>query len=272
MNIFSQKTIQELCRKYDLSPSKKYGQNFLINPAPTELMIDAAEIGKKDTIIEIGPGFGALSFALLKKTSKVVAFEIEKKLADYWEGKLDIIWGNVLYQDDFSSFGKYKVVANLPYQITSAVIRKFLEADNKPEIMVLMVQKEVAQRICAQTGDMSVLSIAIQYYSEAEIVTDVSRNSFWPSPAVDSAVIKLKINPKFKHNKEQTKFYFNVVKSGFSSKRKMLVNNLINAFGKDKKQAIIDVLTKIELDQKCRAQELSLQQWKKLAQMLESVV
>lgn len=191
-------SFSELSRKYNLHPSKNYGQNFLVSNAPIQKMIAAAELTSSDTVIEIGPGFGILTCAVAKKVKKVIVFEIEKKLQPYWEEKVkeyknvEMVWGNVLKKFSVlsSKFSvSYKVIANIPYHITSDILRLFLEAGHKPERLVLMVQKEVASRICAKAGEMSLLSVAVQYYGRPKIVAKVARGSFWPAPKVDSAVI-----------------------------------------------------------------------------------
>src|SRR3989338_6010588 len=151
--------IQSLCQSYGLRPSKDYGQNYLVNPLPLDQMIEAGEVGENDVVVEVGPGFGVLTFSLLETAKKVVAFEIEKKLEVYWKKKikdlklenLEIVWGNFLRvsEDKLAGLEKYKVIANIPYQITSPLIRYFLEEiKNPPETLVLMVQKEVGERIC----------------------------------------------------------------------------------------------------------------------------
>ncbi|MDD4477190.1 MAG: 16S rRNA (adenine(1518)-N(6)/adenine(1519)-N(6))-dimethyltransferase RsmA [Patescibacteria group bacterium] len=265
-NLFSINYLKQLCAEYHFTPSKKYGQNFLINPAPITRMVEAAEISKEDTVVEIGPGFGILTFALAEKAGKVLAFEIEKKLESYWNKKIEhyknieIVWGNVLKSSKFqnSKFKKYKVVANLPYQITSNAIRVFLEAENKPEIIVLMIQKEVAERICAGPGKMSILSVSVQYYAEPEIVMKAPRSYFWPEPGVDSAVLKLKV---CKNRDTDVENFFRMVKTGFANKRKMLIKNLESLVGKDGKEKLKNAFKQTGLDEKIRAQDLSVEDW-----------
>lgn len=263
--------LQHLCQKYGLIPSKKYGQNFLINEEPIVAMLEAGEIKKDDVVVEVGPGFGVLTLALCEKAKKVMAFEIEKKLESYWgeqmekNKNIEIIWGNVLYQN--INLEKYKVIANVPYQITSNIIRKFLEVENKPEIMVLMVQKEVAERICANPGDMSVLAVSVQCYAEPEIVMNVPKSYFWPVPAVDSAIIKIKNIKSDKISEE----FFKIVKAGFANRRKMLLKNLESVVGKQNKAKLKTVFNELGINEKVRAQELSIKQWQSLTHQIESM-
>lgn len=265
--------IKGLCHKYGLQPSKKYGQNYLVNFEPVKKMIEASELNKKDTVVEIGPGFGVLTFALAESAGKVIAFEIEKKLEEYWREKMkeykniEIVWGNVLTRITYhiSHITKYKVVANLPYQITSHVLRTLLELEQKPEMIVVMVQKEVAERICAKPGDMSMLAVSVQYYGEPKIIKRVSRGNFWPEPKVDSAVLSIQT---YKHKNIQTSFdknFFEIVKAGFANKRKQLWRNLsvgLKMDGEKVKKAVLETTG----SEKSRAQELSLDQWKKLVE------
>ena len=276
--LFDHQYLKHLCQKYGLVPSKKYGQNFLINPEPIEKMVEAAEIKPDDTVVEVGPGFGVLTLALVEKATKVLSFEIEKKIEPYWaeelkkHNNLEIVWGNVLHevesQNSIKSLKSYKVVANLPYQITSQILRAFLEMENKPGVMVLMVQKEVAERICAPAGDMSVLSVSVQYYGEPEIIAYVPRSSFWPVPAVDSVVIRVRINKNKAVIKNEADLLFKIVKAGFSSRRKMLIKNLSAVIDKDK---IRSVFKELGIDEKVRAQELSVEQWRLLTIKLQAI-
>ncbi|MDO8499243.1 MAG: 16S rRNA (adenine(1518)-N(6)/adenine(1519)-N(6))-dimethyltransferase RsmA [bacterium] len=302
--LFNPDYLQSLSSKYGLHPSKKYGQNFLIDPEPVEKMVEAAGINKDDTVVEIGPGFGALTFALAEKANRVISFEIEKKLTPYWEGRkpdnVEIEWGNVLKnQISKIKYQKYKVVANLPYQITSAALRFFLENENPPSSMTVMVQKEVAERICARPGDMSILAVSVQYYGQPELVALVPRSSFWPVPAVDSAIIHIVLNgdtpsfsppskggdshrrrdpnavipaqagiqtirdPNFDHH------FFAVVKAGFSAKRKKLLTNLRGlAKNLGKEKILSAAFSELGLSDNARAQELSLEEWKQLAKVI----
>jgi len=261
-----------------MTPSKSYGQNFLINPKPIVKMIEVAELTDEDVVVEVGSGFGVLTLALAGEVKQVISFEIEKKLKDYWEkitshkqyDNIEIVWGNVLNNLDKLINKKYKLVANLPYHITSKVIRKFLENIDQPEVMVLMVQKEVAERICAKPGDMSLLSVAVQYYAQPEIVMNVPKTYFWPQPKVDSAIIKLSIksSERITSTKAKTEQFFSLVKAGFASRRKLLINNLMNWLGKDKKDELLQFFKVIGLTNKARAQELNLEQWKLLVNKL----
>jgi 16S rRNA (adenine1518-N6/adenine1519-N6)-dimethyltransferase len=158
----------------------------------------------------------------------------------------------------------YKIVANLPYNITSIFLRKFLESEKKPEFMTLMLQKEVAERICAQPGKMSLLSVSVQFYAKPEIIQIVPKEDFWPSPEVDSAIIKIISHPKLLLNKEkEEKDFFRLVKFGFSAKRKMLKNNLAAGFKIDQTE-VENKIVKAGLNSKIRAQELLINDWLKL--------
>lgn len=257
--------LKELCEQYDLTPSKKYGQNYLISEKPITAMIEAGELSKQDTVIEIGPGFGVLTLAMAPLVKQVMAFEIEKKLEGYWEEKqqeydnVEVVWGNALTRitSHVSKINSsYKVLANLPYQITSHAIRTILEQEHKPERAILMVQKEVADRIVAKPGDMSLLSVSVQYYGDVSIVHKVSSGSFWPAPKVQSAIIAITNIRK----PEEEEAFFRVVKAGFSSKRKQLWHNLSSGLGIEK-EVVKRVLVDVCGNEKVRAQELSVAQW-----------
>lgn len=297
--------LKDLCKKYNLSPSKKYGQNYLISEGVIDKIINATELQKSDTVIEIGPGFGILTFALAKQVKKVIAFEIERKLQPYWEeelrdvktkrlsthsprraqqggsvsdgkdfGDIEIIWGNALSQlmTYDLRLKTYKVVANIPYQITSNLLRVLLEAENKPDSITVMVQKEVAERICAkprsagsgQAGEMSLLAVSVQYYGEPKIVAKVSKGNFWPSPKVDSAVLHISTRaPEHQSTREFDKLFFKVVKAGFKNKRKQLWRNLSEGLGLDKEE-VKRILVDVAGNEKVRAEELGVEEWREV--------
>jgi len=275
-NLFKPTYLQQLCKECGMRPSKKYGQNYLVSDNPIKRMIDAADVKKTDTVVEIGPGFGVLTFALLERGCRVVAFEIERKLEGYWSevindklinDNFEIIWGNALNNLSLITphLSSYKVVANLPYQITSNVLRTLLELENKPESITVMVQKEVADRIIAKPGDMSILTVSVQYYGEPKIITKVARGCFWPSPKVDSAVLHIKIKARKQESKKFDKRFFEIVKAGFANKRKQLWRNLAVGL-KIEDQKIKDLLIRIVGSEKIRAEELSVEDWMKIAE------
>lgn len=271
--------LRELCERYGLSPSKKYGQNYLISDRPIRAMIESGELTKDDTVVEIGPGFGVLTLALAPLVKKIFAFEIERTLSTYWEeqqkqfSNIEIVWGNVLNQvpqyetEIFNKLKNYKVLANIPYQITSKILRLLLEEiKNKPKIIILMVQKEVAERITAKAGDMSLLAVSVQYYGEAKIVTKVSKGSFWPSPKVDSAVLSIKPSRDQKQNFTDQEF-FDLVRAGFSHPRKQLWSNLTGQYPNfDFKNILQEILG----NEKVRAEELSVENWKNIIKKMKS--
>ncbi len=283
--LFNVDYLKHLCFKFQLRPSKEYGQNYLINPEAIEMVIVASGVNKKDTVVEVGPGFGILTLDLAAKVKKLFAFEIEIKLKPYWEeistrlsqskeNNFEIIWGNVLRMakdrhvaELLAMTGEYKVVANLPYQITSPILKLFLEdLKNKPKEMTLMVQKEVAQRICAKPGEMSVLGLSVQYFGEAEIVGEVKNNNFWPVPKVDSAIIKIKLK-KSTTTPEQDRQFFKIIKVGFAQKRKLLTKNLLPIIGKQHKEKLLAELKKLGHKETVRAQELSIADWQALTKI-----
>lgn len=288
--LYNSDYLYSLCKNYGLQPSKKYGQNYLVHPekiskadlvsaelngtnlSPIEKMIEAADVKKTDTVVEVGPGFGVLTFTLAEQAKQVMAFEIEKKLMPYWQDRkpenVKMVWGNVLRQTDDLPKGIYKVVANLPYQITSAVMRHFLEIENTPESLTLMVQKEVAERICAKAGDMSVLAVSVQYFAQPEIVASVPRDNFWPVPKVDSAIIKLTINNKSLRHRLEASEVLRLVKIGFANRRKLLIKNLEPIVGKKNREMLKNAFVCLSLSENVRAQELSVEQWVELYRLI----
>lgn len=264
--------IKKLCRKYNIYPSKKKGQNFLISESVLEAVVEAADLSAKDCVVEVGPGLGVLTKALARKAHKVVSVELDHNA--YAAGKeilsdcknVELINSDILKISNFKLLeylngDKYKMVSNLPYNITSAILKKFTSVHPQPELIVVMVQKEVAQRVCAKPGDMSILSVAIQYYGKPEIVEVVSSGAFWPRPEIESAILKIKIT---KHPKDFDKKFFQIARIGFSSRRKQLQNNLCSGL-RVPRERVMGILNKLGLKPMVRAQELSVDHWIKLA-------
>ncbi len=266
MNLISIKPIKELLEKYRVKPSKGLGQNFLVHQGTLNAIIEAAELSPKDTVLEVGPGIGTLTQELAKKAGQVIAVEkdshmveiLKETLKDY--SNVEVIQGDSLQYEELPKH--YKVVANIPYYLTSPLIRKFLESDNKPEYMVLMVQKEVAKRICANPPDMSLLAVSVQFYADAKMIAKVPREYFWPSPNVDSAIIK--IVPKKESFTVDPTIFFKVVKAGFSQPRKQLGNNLSKSLKKDR-EVINKWLVQNRIDPQQRAETLNIKDWITLA-------
>lgn len=251
-----------------MKAKKSFGQNWLRDDYTLDLIVDSAGLTLTDTVLEIGPGLGTLTNKLVQKAGKVVAVEADQDLIPYLldqaakVNNLDIVVGDILKYDLRKLPDNYKVVANIPYYLTSNLIRTLLEANNPPTVMVLLVQKEVAERIVAVPGQMSVLSFSVQYYAEAEIVAPVAKELFDPVPKVDSAIIKItrRDQPVFEAD---TKKLFKLVKAGFGEKRKMLRNSLSG--GLQLSTAEVESLLKnAGLKPTSRSQELSILDWQKL--------
>ena len=287
---------KRLCKIYDIKPARSKGQNFLIKEDIYDKMVDAADLKSSDIVLEIGPGLGFLTSKLALKAKKVIAVELDDRLAEVLKtglisrkvGNVEVVnedalkleIGNLKLGEGRGTSvtagsrvlkaGGYKIVANLPYNITSVFLRKFLSAENKPELMVLMLQKEVAERIAATPGKMSLLSVSVQFYACPEIIGIIHKNNFWPEPEVDSAVVRIKTAAKRSDRlyggrtaETAEKEFFRLVKIGFSAKRKMLKNNLANGYHITQ-DAAEQWLKKAGFGPKTRAQELSVEDWIKL--------
>jgi len=265
--------ISKYLKQSGIKPLKRLGQNFLIDESILKKIIEAAELSSDDIILEIGPGLGILTLELTKRVKKVIAIEKDKELTRILNNELrimeiknvEIINADILKIEN-SKLKFDKIVANLPYYITSPVIRKFLEIGHKPELMVFMVQKEVAQRICAEPPQMNLLAVAVQFYAQPQILGYVSKNSFYPQPKVDSAIIKIIPKPIPKINTEK---FFKIIKGGFSSKRKVLINNLSREL-KIENYKLKIVFDQIGLGQKLRAENLSINDWLNLYEIIKS--
>ena len=255
---------------YGIKPLKRLGQNFLIDKNVVKKVIKAAELHSKDIVLEVGPGIGALTKEIAKKAGKVIAVEKDPRMVETLRENLkgfkdiEIINKDILkYNFQFSK--KYKIVANLPFYITAPVIRKFLESKYPPEEMVLIVQKEVAQRICSKPPKMNILAVSVQFYAKPKIISYISKKSFWPCPKVDSAIIK--IVPKKKFKDIDIDLFFKIVKAGFSHPRKQLANNLSKMLKLDKKE-ISSLLLKNDVQPTQRAETLTINNWIQLIKML----
>lgn len=268
MNLTSVKTIKEILEKHNARPSKRLGQNFLVNEKVLEKIIESAELKKDDVVLEVGPGIGTLTQELAKRVKKVIAVEKDKKMIETLKETLENCNNvEVITEDALKLIPKsykleaisYKVVANIPYYLTSPLIRKFLEIKTPPEMMVLMVQKEVAQRICSKPPNMSLLAVSVQFYAEPKIISFVKKESFWPKPEVDSAIIK--ITPQINTDRKQinTDLFFKIVKAGFSQPRKQLINNLLK-LKKDKEQ-VSQWLLENGINPHQRAETLHIENW-----------
>lgn len=257
------------CKINGIKPQRSKGQNFLIEEKFYDEVVAAAELTKNDKVLEVGPGLGFLTAKLAQAAGQVTAVELDDKLASLLQATMNkqkiknvqIMNGNAL--DLMTGAGEYKIVANLPYNITSAFLRKFLsQAKQKPELMVLLLQKEVAERICAGPGAMSLLAVSVQVYATAEIIDFVPAKAFYPAPEVESAIIKIK-GQKSKIKNEEEKVFFQLVRIGFSARRKKLANNLSAGFLITQAEATA-WLGRAGFGENARAQELSVDDWLRL--------
>lgn len=264
-DLFNLNVIEEILAKNGLKPAKRFGQNFMMDPLVVEGIVKAAKITKSDWVAEIGPGLGALTIALCQKAQKVVAIEKDRNMvailkdtcADF--SNLQIENKDALYFDWNTMPKGYKIVANIPFYITAPLVRSLLEAQNQPQMICLLMQKEVAYRIAAKQGDMTLLSVAVQFYANAEVVLDVSREVFYPEPKVDAAIIRI-IPKNLEYDQEFIKNFFHLVKLGFSSPRKTLLNNLSSGLNMPKDK-IGEWLSKNFISPQQRPESLSIDQW-----------
>jgi 16S rRNA (adenine1518-N6/adenine1519-N6)-dimethyltransferase len=262
--------IPALLRAHGLHPRKGLGQNFLISQAALENIAAAAELSAEDIVVEVGAGLGTLSRLLAREAGRVVAVELDSDLVTILRDELadlpnvEIVHGDILQMSGlgFPHRG-YKVVGNLPYYITSAVLRRFLEKEPRPEIMVVTMQREVAERIVAGPGEMSLLSISVQFYGQPSIVARIKAGSFYPPPQVDSAVVRIDVGerPTVSLGEEiDDPAFFRVVRAGFGQKRKMLRNALSAGLGVTPVR-VERALGQAGVDPRRRAETLSLDEW-----------
>ena len=250
------------------APNKSLGQHWLTDRDVLGSIADWAEIKPEDTVLEIGPGLGTLTSELLRRAKKVIAVEFDpelaRKLPGQFPGKnLEVVHQDILSYDLSQLPAGYKVVANVPYYITSKIVQMLMTSTNKPSTTVLLVQKEVAERIAARSGDMSILAISAQVYAEAYLGDVVPAALFTPPPKVDSQIVILQTLPNPHIAPEEEKAFFRVVKAGFSAKRKKLRSSLSGGLGISK-QEVEEMLTKADISPDARAEDLSISDWKKL--------
>jgi 16S rRNA (adenine1518-N6/adenine1519-N6)-dimethyltransferase len=266
MDLSNIKDLKVAMQLAGIKANKGLGQHFLIDAESVDAIIEAADITPKDTVLEVGPGLGVMTDQLAKTGAQVVAVETDATLAELLRRRLP---DNVRVEEaDIMKFNlaqlpaDYKVVANVPYYITSPIIRLLMESKNPPTHSVLLIQKEVAERIAAKPGQMSILALSVQYYADVELVVDVPRDRFYPIPNVDSTVIKLvrKNQPAFEAD---TTKLFRLIKAGFGEKRKQMRNSLSGGLHITTEQAA-HLIAAAGLVETARAQELSLDQWKQL--------
>lgn len=262
-----------LLKRYGLRAHKGLGQNFLQDPLALERIISAAEIRSTDTLLEIGPGLGSLTRYLAVSAKEVIAVELDQNLLPPLKAVLSpyqnvrLIHGDILdlSPKDLVLDNDYTVVANIPYYITSAVIRHLLENEPKPRRIVLTIQKEVAKRICAEPGDMSLLALSVQVYGKPRIAAQIPAEAFFPAPKVDSSVLVVDIYPSPLIKGGLLDTFFKLIKAGFSQKRKTLRNSLSSGLHIPPAEAA-EFLTRAGIDPQRRAETLSIEEWERLAE------
>ena len=283
IDLCSPRQTREILKKHGFSTRKKYGQNFLINPSILDEMIDAADISKDDFVLEIGPGIGTMTQRLCQRASHVTAVEIDKELIPLLDETLseytnkNIINADILktdikqISDTYNNSNKIKVVANLPYYITTPVIMELLKAENPIESITVMVQKEVAMRMIADPigKEYGALSLAVQYYTEPTIICTIPPQAYIPPPKVDSAVVHLRMRSEPPVKSSDPKFMFALIKAAFAQRRKTLANAIANSaeltFPKD---TVIEVINKCGFDINIRGEKLKLEDFALLSDRL----
>jgi 16S rRNA (adenine1518-N6/adenine1519-N6)-dimethyltransferase len=272
--------VRRLLREAGLHPRKSLGQNFLIQEEALERVVAAAGLQAEDLVLEIGAGVGSLTRHLAAAARRVVAVEIDPQLIPILRSVLapfvnaKVVQGDILAQPVARLLGKtesskLKVAANIPYYITSAVIRHLVESDVRPSRIVLTVQKEVAERICASPGRMSLLALSVQYYGKPHLVGRISADSFFPVPDVESAILRVDLEDSPHHDPEASDRLFRIARAGFSQRRKMLRNTLAAGLGLPVER-IERLLEQSGVDPKRRAETLSVEEWMRITGELGS--
>jgi 16S rRNA (adenine1518-N6/adenine1519-N6)-dimethyltransferase len=264
--------VRRLLRKYGLRPDKSLGQNFLVDHAWLRRVIEAADLTPRDTVLEIGAGLGSLTFQLASTAGRIVAVEFDRRLipalADSVAGlsNVQVVNADVLSLDLTALVGgdEYVVVANIPYNITSLLIRHLLETRDPSRLIVLTVQQEVAERIVSGPGEMSLLALSVHVYGDPSIMARIPADAFYPRPRVDSAVLRIDAGGKPRVATELIEPLFRLARAGFGQRRKKLANALTSGLGVERSE-VLNWLRRAEVPADARAQELDLHSWERLA-------
>lgn len=272
--------VPELLRRHDLRPDKSLGQNFLVDPQALLRVVEAAELNADNTVLEIGAGLGSLTRLLAEKSRRVIAVELDGQLIPILQEVLvqflnvQIVQGDILALNLADLLGQkgnvstpYRVVANIPYYISSAIIRRLLESYTLPECVILTVQREVAERICAVPGELSLLALSVQVYGAPRVVARIPAGAFYPAPQVDSAVVRIDLYPTPAIPPSLLPAFFRLARAGFSQKRKTLRNAVSGGMGWSTSQTD-DLFHQAGIDSRRRAETLSLAEWRVLAGLL----
>jgi 16S rRNA (adenine1518-N6/adenine1519-N6)-dimethyltransferase len=262
-----------LLRRHGVRPSRRLGQNFLFSQDALMKVVEAADLRGEETVLEIGAGVGSLTLCLAPAARRVIAIEIDRNLLPVLREVLEshpnitLVHGDILEQDLNALVGEgaYCVVANIPYNITSLLIRRLLEAPRSPERIVLTVQREVAERIVAAPGRMSLLALSVRLYGAPRIMARISAGAFYPKPKVDSAIMRVDLHPEPKAATDLIPILFKIARAGFQQKRKQLRNALASGLSIPTAQ-VVSWLREVGIAPKARAQELSLDEWVLMAQ------
>ncbi len=280
-------TVKSLLTHYNMSAQKSLGQHFLIDREVLDAIVEAAQLTKNDFIIEIGPGFGVLTFPLAEQAGRILAIETDKKIIKILKAlgsgypNIDLLPANILKLDNqqiyqhYQNWARakgaktsYKLISNLPYYITSPILKQFLETKHRLDLIVVMVQKEVAERIVAKPGDLTILGISVQLFGDPEIIQVVPRSAFWPKPEVESAILRIVPHKKIGHDIDDVRLFFRIVKAGFGERRKQLHNSLSGGLSLEDK-TVRNILAGIGIDPKTRAQDLKISEWTKIYHKLK---
>jgi 16S rRNA (adenine1518-N6/adenine1519-N6)-dimethyltransferase len=271
--------VQKSLRKSGLKAKKGLGQNFLIDHTVLNTIVSAADLTAKDLVIEVGPGLGILTSELAKKAGAVVAVELDSKLSSQLKLKLSNLTNLTIINEDILSVSisgllknqhTYKVVANIPYYITSPILHYFLEAPLKPTLMVVMMQKEVGEAIVAEPGKLSMLAISVQVFSKPRLISIVPPQSFYPQPKVESVIVRFDILDEPSVKVKDLDNFFAFVKCGFKSPRKQIRNSLAQGLGKEPDE-VSPMLVRANINSQRRAETLTLNEWQNLYDVAISV-
>lgn len=271
-------SVAALLRARGLHPRKGLGQNFLTDPVALQRIVAAAELTPSDVVVEVGAGAGTLTHPLAEQAGRVLALELDGQLVDLLREQFSGSPNVEILHDDVLRFSSpeltprgYKVVGNLPYYITSAVLRHFLETEPRPRLIVVTVQREVAERVVAEPGKMSILAVSVQYYGRPRIVARIPAGAFYPVPKVDSAVLRIDVGeqPVVDLAGVKESIFFRIVRAGFSQKRKMLRNSLSAGLA-SAPASVAEALGQAGVDARRRAETLSLQEWARVTQVLHA--